>query len=251
MIVNLTQLALDPSSTTSFIPKVGFFVVWQEIQGRLVRFDRSANGEGASHLDYQKETRHDNATPTPLFFLPSPTTPTPPAVIVLTSQAQPSLAFTHLRRSVTVRFVVIMASHCLIKTDPDYSRPPHSFGVPTPLGRSISTRSFAPGSNNGFTSSQANPFGQAPSTPFVPLQLLTPSSTATGQQELFRPMIRKERVVRKTTRNEVHDKYKYLLGKIGHPLKHPDQGGLRDEVAGISKQECAVMGPEQRSKLAM
>lgn len=55
----------------------------------------------------------------------------------------------------------------------------------------------------------------------------------------------------KVTRNEVHSKYKALLTKVGQPLRHADQQGLRREIDKITPREAQVMGPEQKSRLAM
>lgn len=62
---------------------------------------------------------------------------------------------------------------------------------------------------------------------------------------------RNEKTQRTVTRSEVHSKYKSLLSKVGQPLKHADQAGLRHEINKISPHECNVMGAEQKSRLTM
>jgi hypothetical protein len=59
------------------------------------------------------------------------------------------------------------------------------------------------------------------------------------------------RIKHRITRNEVHSKYKTLLTKVGQPLRHADQQGLRREIDKITPREAQVMGPEQKSRLAM
>lgn len=59
------------------------------------------------------------------------------------------------------------------------------------------------------------------------------------------------RTKHRITRNEVHSKYKTLLTKVGQPLRHADQQSLRREIDKITPREAKVMGPEQKSRLAM
>lgn len=99
--------------------------------------------------------------------------------------------------------------------------------------------------------SAASPFFRAGSQSFSGFAVPKLSQVAEPQRSATVPPRPKKRVLLKLARNEVHSKYKSLLGKIGQPLKHPDQASLRREISKITPNESKVMGPEQKSRLAM